>query len=157
LSLIQGILPAVNVFFELGREGINVDTEGLAVFRLVDILKHTRLQTLEQVLTCLDTISTAARRVRGDADAAFYGLDGRGHCFVSAQTQQSTRHVWQQIIAGRDLDIARASVRDTGMAVPATFPSGTPASALSCPIWSPPGGTTNGGACDRNAPDVISP
>jgi hypothetical protein len=51
LSLIRGILRAVNVFFELGREGINVDTEGLAAFHLVDILRHTHVQTISTIRT----------------------------------------------------------------------------------------------------------
>jgi hypothetical protein len=154
LSLIQGMLPVVNVFFELGREGINVEAQGFAVFRLADILRHTRLQRFEQVIACLDTISEAARRLPGHGDATFYGLDSRGHCFISAQTQRSIRHVWQQIIAARDLDASRASVGTPGVVGPATSPSGALAAADSCPIWSAPARTPNGGAPDQNAPDV---
>lgn len=154
LSLIQGVLPVVNVFFELGREGINVDAQGFAVFRLADILRHTRLQALEQVIACLDTISEAARRLPGHADGVFYGLDDRGHCFISAQTQRSILHVWQQIIAARDLDASRGSVGAPVIALPAISPSGALAAADSCPIWSAPPRTPNGGAADRSTPDV---
>jgi hypothetical protein len=157
LSLIQGMLPVVNVFFELGREGTNVDMEGLAAFRLVDILRHTRLQTLEQVVACLDAISAAARRVRADADAPFYGLDSRGHCFISAQTQRSILHVWQEIVAARDLNAPRASVGGPEITMPAIRPSGTSASAPACPIWSAPPRTTNGGAPDQSTPNAILP
>jgi hypothetical protein len=148
------MLPVVNVFFELGREGANVETEGLVVFRLADILRHTRLQTFEQVIACLDTISQAARRLPGHADGAFYGLDDRGHCLISVQTQRSIVHVWQQIIAARDLDASRGSIGTPGVVGPAISPSGALAAADSCPIWSAPSRTPNGDAPDRNAPDV---
>lgn len=154
LSLIQGMLPVVNVFFELGREGINIETQGFAVFRLADILRHTRLQTLEQVIACLDMISEAARRLPGHADAVFYGLDSRGHCFISAQTQRSILHVWQQIIVARNLDASKASVGTPEIAQPAISPSGAPAPAPSRPIWSGPPRTPNGAAADRSTPDV---
>jgi hypothetical protein len=148
LSLMQGMLPVVNVFFELGREGISVDAEGLVAFRLTDILRHTRLQTLEQVIACLDTISEAARRVRGVSDAPFYGLDNRGHCFISAQTQRSILHVWQQIIAARSLDTSRAPVAGPEFAMPVIPPSGV--SGLSYP-WPAPAGTRNFVGQDQSA------
>lgn len=154
LSLIQGMLPVVNVFFELGREGINVEAADLTAFRLADILRHTRLQTVEQVLACLDTISAAARRVRGDDDAAFYGLDDQGHCFVSAQTQHSIMNVWQQIVAARNLDASTVSAGEPAMAAPAFSASGVPASAPSCPIWSAPTRTLNPDAANEGAPDA---
>jgi hypothetical protein len=49
LSLIEGTLPAVNVFFELGREGGSAGVSDLEAFRLVDIIRHSRLQTMEQL------------------------------------------------------------------------------------------------------------
>ena len=49
LSLIQGMIPVVNVFFELGRDGASVGIAGLEAFRLVDILRHTRLQNLSLI------------------------------------------------------------------------------------------------------------
>jgi hypothetical protein len=147
LSLVQGMLPVVNVFLELGREGIDVDTGGLAAFRLTDIVQHTRLQTLDQALACLDGISAAARRVRGDAEEAFYGLDRRGHCFISAETQRSIRQMWQQIITARDLD-ASSTADNRSMTMPTIFPSGMRASAPSCPISSAPVRTTNEGSAE---------
>jgi hypothetical protein len=149
LSLIQGMLPVVNVFFELGRDGTSADAGGMVAFRLTDILRHTRLQTLEQVIACLDTISKAARRVRGVSDAPFYGLDNRGHCFISAETQRSILHVWQQIIAARNLDTSRASVSGPEIAMPVIPSSGV--SGLSYP-WPAPTGTGNFVGQDRNGP-----
>jgi hypothetical protein len=154
LSLIQDMLPAVNVFFELGREGKSVETNGIVAFRLADILQHTPLQTLEQVITCLDTIGEVVRRLPGHADAAFYGLDSRGHSFISAQTQRSILHVRQQIIAARNLDVSRATIGMPGVVGPVISPSVALAAAPSCPIWSAPSRTPNGGAPDRSTPDV---
>jgi len=157
LSLIQGMLPVVNVFFELGREGISVEGEELTAFRLTDIVRHTRLQTLEQVIACLDTIGAAVQRVRGDSGAAFYGLDNRGHCFISAQTQRSILQVWQQVIATRNLSDSRVEgprvpSGEPGMAPPAIEHSGV--SGLSSPIWPAPAATPNVDGADRSTPGI---
>ncbi len=74
LSLIQGMFPVVNVFFELGRQGASVGSEGLEAFRLADILRHTRLQNMSQVTAFLDIINQAVRRVRADPAATLYVL-----------------------------------------------------------------------------------
>ncbi len=155
LSLIQGMLPVVNVFFELGREGISVEGQDLTAFRVTDILRHTRLQTVEQVIACLDTISAAVRHVRGDSSAAFYGLDSGGHCFVAAQTQRGILQIWRQVIAARNLD---ASTVD-GLGVPSAEPGMAPprlehsgVAGLSSPIWSALGATPNGP--DRSTPPL---
>jgi hypothetical protein len=156
LSLIQGMLPVVNVFFELGREGIGVEGEDLTAFRLTDILRHTRLQTLEQVIACLDTISAAARHVHGVSHADFYGLDNRGHCFISTQTRYSILHVWQQIIAARNLDASGADaprVETSGVSAGAAG-AGAPAiattamSGTSSPIWLTPARKPGGEGAD---------
>jgi hypothetical protein len=154
LSLIQGMLPVVNVFFELGREGIRVEGEDLTAFRVADILRHTRLQTVEQVIACLDTISAAVRRVRQDSSAVFYGLDSGGHCFISAQTQRSILQVWQQVIAARNLHASTvdgAGVYSAESVAPSAEPSGV--AGLSRPIWSAPGATVNG--ADQSTPPVV--
>jgi hypothetical protein len=155
LSLIQGTLPVVNVFFELGRQGISVEAEDLTAFRVTDILQHTRLQGAEQVIACLDTISAAVRRVRGDSSTVFYGLDSRGHCFISAQTQRSILQVWQQVIATRNLDAStldgsRVSSAEPGVApLPVEHAEGA---GLSSPLWSARGPTPNG--ADRSTPSI---
>jgi hypothetical protein len=66
LPLIEEALPVVNVFFEFGREGASAGVDGLEAFRLIDILRHARLQTMEQLAECLDIINAAVRRVRAD-------------------------------------------------------------------------------------------
>jgi hypothetical protein len=85
-----------------------VGVQGVEAFRLVDILRHTRLQSIEQVIGCLDAINQAICRVRGDADIVFYGLDGQGFCFIAAQTQRSILRLWQQLVA--DPDLARGAL-----------------------------------------------
>jgi hypothetical protein len=133
LSLIRGMLPVVNVFFELGRQGTSFGREGVEALRLVDILHHTRLQSVDQVIACLDIINEAVRRVTGDVAATLYALDDRGDCFIATQTQQSVLRVWQQAIAGEELPAsppgdglpAAASVAPFSV-TPDAFPSSTP-------------------------------
>ena len=101
LSLVEGMLPVVSVFFELGREAASVAVHGMRAFRLADILGHARLHMPRQVTECLDILSRALRQVRGDADAAFYALDDQGHCLVAEATMRSIAHLWQEIVAQR--------------------------------------------------------
>ena len=99
LSLIQGMFPVVNVFFELGRQGASLGTEGLEAFRLADIVQYTRLPSVSQAIACLEVINEAVRRVRDDKAATLYVLDRRGECIIAAQTQQSIGLLWRQVIA----------------------------------------------------------
>jgi hypothetical protein len=101
LRLIQGMLPVVNVFFELGRYAANLPDEGLAAFRLTDMLQHTRLQNLDQIIDCLRIINEAVQQVRSDPDATLYALDQYGDCYVAAQTQQSILRLWLQVVGGQ--------------------------------------------------------
>src|SRR5579872_5047141 len=101
LSLVEGMLPVVSVFFELGREAASIAVHGMRAFRLADILGHTRLHMPRQVIECLEVLSRAMQQVRGDADAAFYALDDQGHCLVAEATMRSIAHLWQEIVAQR--------------------------------------------------------
>ena len=103
LSQIQGVLPAVNVLFELGRQGAMIPQTRVGAFRLIDIAHHTRLQNIAQVVSCLDLITELLRRVRGDASAMFCGFDREGHCFVDLETQRSIFRLWQSVIANQQL------------------------------------------------------
>jgi hypothetical protein len=103
LSLIQGIFPAVNVLFELGRQGASFGQGRLEAYRLVDILHHVRLQNVQQVISCLDIIDQALHRVLGAEDTAFYGLDDSGHCFIAVQTQQNISRLWRDVVANRQI------------------------------------------------------
>jgi hypothetical protein len=95
------MLPAVSVFFELGREAASVAVHGLRAFRIADILRHTRLQSPDQVVQCLDVLAQALQRVRGDPAATFFALDDHGHCLVAEATMRSIHRLWQEIVAQR--------------------------------------------------------
>jgi len=133
LSLIQGMIPVVNVFFELGRQVTGAELSGVKVFRLVDIARHGHLQSEEQVIACLEAINQAFCRVRRNEDAMIYGLDGTGHCFIAAETQRSIFHVWQQIVADHALEGPAKSDRGGLAAKPVAEASFAPR-----PIWSAP-------------------
>jgi hypothetical protein len=101
LSLIGNMIPVTNVFFELGHEGAGQDLQGLVAYRLTDLQRHARLKAVEQVEACLGIISDALRRVRQDADVAFYRLDDRGHCFITDETRKSISTIWHELVASR--------------------------------------------------------
>ena len=104
LSLIQGIFPAVNVLFELGRHGVAVADGKLVASRLSDIMHHVRLQGADQVVSCLEIINEALHRVRGAMEKGeLCVLDSDGHCFVAAQTQQNILRLWQEVISGQQV------------------------------------------------------
>lgn len=101
LTQIQGLLPAVNVFFEFGRPGVSYGQPALSSFRLIDILNHTRLQNVGQVMACLDAINQALAQLRHDPSAKFCGFDNEGHCFVAQETQQNIAALWRNAIASQ--------------------------------------------------------
>jgi hypothetical protein len=103
LAQIQGVLPAVNVFFEFGRPGAAIGPSRVEAFRLLDIAHHTRLQNVNQVLACLEIINEALGRIRADQSARFCIFDRDGHCFIAQQTQQSILRLWQEVIANQQL------------------------------------------------------
>jgi hypothetical protein len=94
LEQIEDILPVVSVFFELGR-----------VFRLPEMLRHTRLESVAQVIECLDTINDALRHVRHDPEAMICAVDREGRCFVTEATSHSVLTLWQGIVASRSLQM----------------------------------------------------
>ncbi len=103
LSLVQGVLPVVSVFFELGREAAGVPVHGLRAFTVADIQRHARLHAPAQVIECLDLLTDALRRVRGEPEAAFYALDNLGRCLVAEATMHSVLRLWHEIVAQQAL------------------------------------------------------
>lgn len=103
LTLMRGILPAVNVFFELGHLGKTLGNGELEVFRLIDIAHQARLQSAGQVATCLNIMNQAIRQVRRDAEATFCVLDGE-HCYIAAQTQRNIGRLWQELVERQQID-----------------------------------------------------
>lgn len=105
LEQIEDLLPVVSVFFELGRETGGIPVQGMRVFRLPDILRHTRLQSLDQVAECLDVINGALRTVHQDPAAMLCGVDREGRCFVAEATSHAILALWQGIVASRGLQM----------------------------------------------------
>ncbi|MGO8799412.1 MAG: hypothetical protein ACLQE9_04040 [Roseiarcus sp.] len=118
-AAIRGMLPVVNTFFEFGREGESIGQEGVEAYRLADMLRHTRLQSVEQLVACLQVIDEAVRRVLNDPGATLYALDRRGYCVIAATTQQSILGVWRKVIAGHGLTGAPDAAPSEA---PAVFP-----------------------------------
>jgi hypothetical protein len=102
LSQIRGVLPAVNVLFEFGRQGAVLGQANVEIFRLLDIAHHTRLQNIGQVVSCLDMICAAFERARSDSDTTFCGFDREGHCFIAQETQQNIMKVWRKVVANQE-------------------------------------------------------
>jgi hypothetical protein len=103
LSLVQGVLPVVSVFFELGREAAGLPVHGMRAFAIPDLQRHARLHVPAQVIECLDMLNDALRRVRGDAEAAFYVLDNLGRCQIAEATMHSILRLWHEIVAQQAL------------------------------------------------------
>ncbi len=99
LDRIENVLPAVNVFFEFGRPGVGYGQPPMMVFRLIDILHHTRLANVDQVMACLGMINEALTAIKSDPLARFCGFDNEGHCFIPPQTQGAIAALWQSMIA----------------------------------------------------------
>ena len=57
-------------------------------YRLIDILNHTSLQNIGQVVTCLEALDNAVARLRGNANIRFCGFNNEGQCFIASETQQ---------------------------------------------------------------------
>jgi hypothetical protein len=111
LALVQSVLPAVSVFFELGREAAGVPVHGMRAFAVADIQRHARLHAPAQVIECLDLLTDALRRVRGDAEAAFFVLDNLGRVLVGEATMHSILRLWHEIVAEQAADQGRPGLR----------------------------------------------
>lgn len=114
LSLIQGVFPAVNVFFELGRKGTSCAQDRLEAYRLSDIQLHTRLQSTEQVLYCLNLINEALHQARGSTGDSFYGTEG-DYCFIATETQQNIRSLWFELIGHRGMENGPVEATSAGV------------------------------------------
>ncbi|MGA3402095.1 MAG: hypothetical protein ABSC95_23010 [Acetobacteraceae bacterium] len=119
LEQIEDILPVVSVFFELGRENVGVPVQGMRVFRLPEILRHTRLESVAQVIECLDVINDALRHVRHDPEAMICAVDREGRCFVAEATSHAVLTLWQGIVASRALQMPAKPVAEP--AIPASL------------------------------------
>jgi len=101
LERVRGMLPAANVLFEFGRPGVVIGQPPVMSFRLIEILHHTRLQNIGQLMTCLEALDEAVARLRGDATIRFCGFDNEGHCFIAPETQAAIAALWHEVIASQ--------------------------------------------------------
>jgi hypothetical protein len=99
LALVQRMPPVARVFWELAREGASVAVHGMRAFRIADMQRHVALPDPQQVIECLDVLTSALRRIRGDLEAAFYAVDDQGHCLVAEATMRSIIRLWHEIMA----------------------------------------------------------
>jgi len=111
LEKIQGLIPALNVFFEFGRPGVAFGQPAVMAFRLIDILHHTRLQNIERLMVCLEAINQALTEIRHDPSARFCGFDNEGHCFVTQETQRNIAALWQSVLANQQVSGAGEASR----------------------------------------------
>jgi len=111
LEHIRGTFPAVNVLFEFGRPGINYGQPAMMTVRVMDILHHTRLQDIDQVMTCLEMINQALTVVRKDPSARFCGFDNEGHCLIAPQTQASIAALWQDMMERQQMQQSKVDNR----------------------------------------------
>ena len=133
LSAIQAVFPAVNVLFELGRAGTSFAQGRLEAYRLSDIRNHTRLESTEQVVACLTIIDEALHRIRGSADASFYGVRG-DCCFVATETQQNIQQLWFELIGhGTIASAPTAAASGDGSGLGAPQPESNPLPASPSP------------------------
>jgi hypothetical protein len=111
LEHIRGTFPAVNVLFEFGRPGINYGQPAVMTVRVMDILHHTRLQDIDQVMTCLEMINQALTVVKKDPSARFCGFDNEGHCLIAPQTQASIAALWQDMMERQQMQQTKVDNR----------------------------------------------
>ena len=93
------MLAAANVFLEFGRAGVVFGQPPVVTYRLIDILNHTRLQNIGQVMTCLESLDTAVAQLRGNANIRFCGFDNEGYCFIAPETQAAIAALWHDVNA----------------------------------------------------------
>lgn len=108
-SAIRSMLPVVNVFFELGRQGESINQQGLEAFRLEDMARHTRLFNVQELNSCLELIDRAFRQIRNDVTVTLYAVDPRGYCVVAEATQRNIMAVWNSMVAAQNYGMSTGS------------------------------------------------
>ncbi|MBB5752914.1 hypothetical protein [Prosthecomicrobium pneumaticum] len=127
---IGAALPLATVFFDLGGEGLPTADGALVAFRLADLARHARLDSVEALLAALDALTTALRRISGDDHAALVLLDRRGYCLVPTQTRTSIGALWRRLVSGATGNTAAPDaafpVRSPTMPAASHFDGGLP-------------------------------
>jgi hypothetical protein len=74
--------------------------------------------------------------LKGDGEAAFYGLDDQGHCLVAESTMRSILRLWQEIVAQHALQAEEPFAPVAEPQTPAPSPAGEPAQPYRMPGYS---------------------
>ena len=98
---LRGMPVALSVLFEFRQPGIAFGNPPLKSFRLMDIMRNGKLQSIEQVLIGLNAINTALGDLRGDPGVSFCDFDNEGHCFLAHETQASIATLWHDIVVSQ--------------------------------------------------------
>lgn len=125
LERIQGVLPAVSVFFELGREPAMASIGGVHAIGAAALMRQCRLPTPGQLANCLGAINAALQEVRHEPGATLAALDERGYCLVADASSRTILALWQEITA------AHGHAGPDGMSLQAGMP---PGQAFSAPL-----------------------
>jgi hypothetical protein len=135
-ATIRNVLPVVNVFFELGREGDGVGAKGVEAYRLDEMARHARLQSVEQLDECLQVIDAAVRAIRNDPGATLYVLDPRGYCLIATATHANILALWRQLVVGQGVKDAPRPAAPAAGAPPAEA-QGFPEVSATIPVRGP--------------------
>ena len=123
-AAIRGMAPVVTVFFELGREGDGLGAGAVEAYRLDEMARHARLQSVAQLEECLEIIDGAVRAVRNEAGATLYVLDPRGYCLIAAATRANILALWRQLVVGQGgANLRAAGGAESAGARPAAAPA----------------------------------
>ncbi len=88
------------VLFELGRDAPAGTPQPPRLHRaaIADIMRHTRLSSLDQLGACLNALQETFRAVRNDPAALLFAFDQRGAIYVDETTHQSIKRLWLDLI-----------------------------------------------------------
>ncbi len=98
LTVIRQAPSAVAVYLELGRDPGIGGQNGMRVLRLADLQRHARLPDMRQLLEALHGITAAFNGLSHEPGAMLFGIDERGICIISEQTQHSIALLWHKLL-----------------------------------------------------------
>jgi hypothetical protein len=99
-ELIKGDFLLSQVFFELGRDGPDAHAVApLHAVGLADLLRHTRLGSVDRLGEYFGAINRAFQAIRNDPEATLFGFDQQGHVYVHETTCRSIRLLWERLFS----------------------------------------------------------
>ena len=98
LTIIRQVPSAVAVYLELGRDPGIGGQNGMRVLRLADLQRHARLPDMRQLLEAMTAITAAFNGLPHESGAMLFGIDERGLCIISEQSQHSIAQLWHTLL-----------------------------------------------------------